>query len=129
MPNTRGEDELRSEAPAPVATTPPSRPAALRELAYEAALKAVAEHGGNKKRAAQALGISRSHLYTLLARGGGKRRRSLARRARVISAPAPIHCPCAASPSSSNSACFANSAGRRWRKVSRLPSFHRTAGN
>jgi DNA-binding NtrC family response regulator len=66
-----GEDELRSGTPAPVATTPPFRPAALRELAYEAALKTIAEHGGNKKRAAQALGISRSHLYTLLARGAG----------------------------------------------------------
>lgn len=66
-----GEDELRGETPTAIATTPPSRPAALRELAYEAALKAIADHGGNKKRAAQALGISRSHLYTLLARGAG----------------------------------------------------------
>lgn len=66
-----GEDEPRGETPTAIATTPPSRPAALRELAYEAALKAIADHGGNKKRAAQALGISRSHLYTLLARGTG----------------------------------------------------------
>ncbi|MCT9126415.1 sigma 54-interacting transcriptional regulator [Cupriavidus gilardii] len=66
-----GEDEPRGETPTAIATTPASRPAALRELAYEAALKAIADHGGNKKRAAQALGISRSHLYTLLARGTG----------------------------------------------------------
>lgn len=65
------EGELRSEIPAPVMGTPAPRPFPLRELAYEAALKAIAEHGGNKKRAAQALGISRSHLYTLLARGAG----------------------------------------------------------
>ncbi|MCZ7270342.1 hypothetical protein NK270_23550, partial [Salmonella enterica] len=48
-----GEDEPRGETPTAIATTPPSRPAALRELAYEAALKAIADHGGNKKRAAQ----------------------------------------------------------------------------
>lgn len=65
------EDDPRGETPAPVSSPPASRPSALRELAYEAALKAIAEHGGNKKRAAHALGISRSHLYTLLARGAG----------------------------------------------------------
>ncbi|WP_253281400.1 sigma-54-dependent Fis family transcriptional regulator [Cupriavidus sp. HPC(L)] len=65
------EDDPRSGTPPPVAITPASRSSGLRELAYEAALKAIADHGGNKKRAAQALGISRSHLYTLLARGTG----------------------------------------------------------
>ncbi|WP_454719711.1 MULTISPECIES: sigma-54 interaction domain-containing protein [Cupriavidus] len=49
--------------------TPPRPAAALREVAHDAVLQAIARHGGNKKRAAAQLGISRSHLYKLLARG------------------------------------------------------------
>ncbi|MDF3833784.1 sigma 54-interacting transcriptional regulator [Cupriavidus basilensis] len=44
-------------------------PADLREVAHEAVLQAIARHGGNKKRAAAQLGISRSHLYKILERG------------------------------------------------------------
>jgi len=56
----------RGEATAAV----PAYPAAgLREVAHEAVLQAIARHGGNKKRAAAQLGISRSHLYKILARG------------------------------------------------------------
>jgi transcriptional regulator with PAS, ATPase and Fis domain len=51
------------DAPAPAA-------ARLRDLAYDAVLQAIARHGGNKKQAALELGISRSHLYKLLERGG-----------------------------------------------------------
>ncbi|PLP96558.1 sigma-54 interaction domain-containing protein [Cupriavidus pauculus] len=39
-------------------------------LAYAAVLDAIARHGGNKKRAAAQLRISRSHLYKILERGG-----------------------------------------------------------
>ncbi|KAI3593067.1 Two-component system response regulator protein [Cupriavidus sp. U2] len=39
-------------------------------LAYAAVLDAIARHGGNKKRAAAQLQISRSHLYKILERGG-----------------------------------------------------------
>lgn len=41
----------------------------MRELAYAAVMDAVARHGGNKKRAAEQLQISRSHLYKILERG------------------------------------------------------------
>ncbi|WP_454757060.1 sigma-54 interaction domain-containing protein [Cupriavidus campinensis] len=51
------------DAPAPAA-------ARLRDLAYDAVLQAIARHGGNKKQAALELGISRSHLYKMLERGG-----------------------------------------------------------
>ena len=44
--------------------------ARLRDLAYDAVLQAIARHGGNKKQAALELGISRSHLYKMLERGG-----------------------------------------------------------
>lgn len=46
-------------------------PAGLRDLAYDAVVEAVARHGGNKKRAAEQLRISRSHLYKILERGRG----------------------------------------------------------
>lgn len=51
------------DAPVPAA-------ARLRDLAYDAVLQAIARHGGNKKQAALELGISRSHLYKMLERGG-----------------------------------------------------------
>ena len=49
----------------------PPAPAAmpLRSLEHAAILDAIARHGGNKKRAAQELGISRSYLYKVLAGG------------------------------------------------------------
>jgi len=61
--NAAGEAEI-PPAPAPVRT------GRLDELAYHAVLRAVAETGGNKKKAAEKLGIARSHLYKILARGG-----------------------------------------------------------
>lgn len=55
-------------------TQPPMAPPApaampLRSLEHAAILDAIARHGGNKKRAAQELGISRSYLYKVLAGG------------------------------------------------------------
>ncbi|AOZ04894.1 hypothetical protein BKK80_02905 [Cupriavidus malaysiensis] len=58
------------DAPAPVDAPPtPQADAPLRALAHEAVLQAITRHGGNKKQAAHALGIPRSHLYQILARG------------------------------------------------------------
>lgn len=59
-------DEAADEAEIDAGT---ASPADLREVAYEAVLQAIARHGGNKKRAAEQLRISRSHLYKILARG------------------------------------------------------------
>lgn len=41
----------------------------MRDVAYAAVMDAIARHGGNKKRAAEQLQISRSHLYKILERG------------------------------------------------------------
>jgi len=46
-------------------------PASLKEREYQAVREALDKLGGNKKQAAQVLGISRSHLYKILARSGG----------------------------------------------------------
>lgn len=50
---------------------PPGAAAPMSELAYAAVMDAIARHGGNKKRAAMQLRISRSHLYKILQRGPG----------------------------------------------------------
>ncbi len=69
-------DATRSEHPTDTQPqTPPQRPppsqesgtARLKDMERMAALRAVQECGGNKQRAAQQLGISRSYLYKLLA--------------------------------------------------------------
>jgi len=64
----RHQDLLARPAQPPMA---PPAPAAmpLRSLEHAAILDAIARHGGNKKRAAQELGISRSYLYKVLAGG------------------------------------------------------------
>lgn len=51
----------------PVAQQDASGPARLKDHERAAALQALADCGGNKKRAAERLGISRSYLYKLLA--------------------------------------------------------------
>ncbi|WP_343656453.1 sigma 54-interacting transcriptional regulator [Cupriavidus sp.] len=58
-----------SDVPA-FGTPPTDAGGGMSGLAYAAVLDAIARHGGNKKRAAQQLRISRSHLYKILERGG-----------------------------------------------------------
>ena len=71
-----------AEAGPPASMSAPAAPAwsaegtgagtgGMPELAYAAVCDAIARHGGNKKRAAEQLRISRSHLYKILERGGG----------------------------------------------------------
>ncbi|MEM5429438.1 sigma-54 interaction domain-containing protein [Cupriavidus oxalaticus] len=64
---TSAADDPPSPASALQSTSEPA--AGMRELAYAAVMDAVARHGGNKKRAAEQLRISRSHLYKILERG------------------------------------------------------------
>ncbi|WP_354683029.1 sigma 54-interacting transcriptional regulator [Cupriavidus necator] len=54
---------------APAAGVGAEAGAGMSELAYAAVVDAIARHGGNKKRAAEQLRISRSHLYKILERG------------------------------------------------------------
>ncbi|MDK3024085.1 sigma 54-interacting transcriptional regulator [Cupriavidus taiwanensis] len=65
------ETAAADTAPLPAAASRPQggSAAGMRELAYAAVMDAVARHGGNKKRAAEQLKISRSHLYKILERG------------------------------------------------------------
>ncbi|MGT2428568.1 sigma-54 interaction domain-containing protein [Cupriavidus basilensis] len=55
----------------PIASLSSEPAAGMSELAYAAVVDAIARHNGNKKRAAEQLRISRSHLYKLLERGPG----------------------------------------------------------
>ncbi|GLC90807.1 sigma-54-dependent Fis family transcriptional regulator [Cupriavidus sp. TA19] len=64
---TSSADDPPSTSPALRSTSEPA--AGMKELAYAAVMDAVARHGGNKKRAAEQLRISRSHLYKILERG------------------------------------------------------------
>lgn len=52
-----------------ISVAAPATHARMSELAYTAVIDAIARHGGNKKRAAAQLRISRSHLYKILERG------------------------------------------------------------
>lgn len=56
----------RHADPAPFSARAPSPPRLLKELEQDAAKQALAFFAGNKKQAAKALGVSRSHLYKLL---------------------------------------------------------------
>lgn len=63
----RHDDPLAETRPPPAATpSSPIPPAPLREVERSAILDAIARCGGNKKQAAQELGISRSYLYKVL---------------------------------------------------------------
>jgi transcriptional regulator with PAS, ATPase and Fis domain len=53
-------------APMPATAAPSESPLTMEQLMQKAAHEAVQAQGGNKQRAAKALGISRSHLYRLL---------------------------------------------------------------
>jgi len=68
--DVRAPESVGSSPPAPAALSPAASAAGgLSDLAYSAVLEAIARHGGNKKRAAEQLRISRSHLYKILERG------------------------------------------------------------
>jgi len=58
--------QARAIAPAPISATPVGNPATMAQVMQRAARQAVDDLGGNKQKAARALGISRSHLYRLL---------------------------------------------------------------
>lgn len=61
------DERTRSHPPAALPAPAAPAPARLKDQERAAALQALRECGGNKKRAAERLGISRSYLYKLLA--------------------------------------------------------------
>ncbi|MNT57349.1 Bacterial regulatory protein, Fis family [compost metagenome] len=65
-------DEGGPPSPSPTAGLSSEPGAGMSELAYAAVVDAIARHGGNKKRAAEQLRISRSHLYKILERGAAR---------------------------------------------------------
>ncbi|GHC83406.1 sigma-54-dependent Fis family transcriptional regulator [Pseudorhodoferax aquiterrae] len=71
-----GRGEALRAAPAPQQQA--AAPARLKDHERSAALRTLAECGGNKKRAAERLGISRSYLYKLLGESAASRRSSQA---------------------------------------------------
>ena len=68
----------RGAVPQAAAATPREAPARLKDHERTAALQTLAACGGNKKRAAERLGISRSYLYKLLGESAASRRSSQA---------------------------------------------------
>lgn len=68
----RQEHALGSDLATATISTAAEAGAGMSELAYAAVVDAIARHGGNKKRAAEQLRISRSHLYKILERGAGR---------------------------------------------------------
>ncbi len=66
------EEADAGSVPAAAALPGSEAAAGMSELAYAAVVDAIARHGGNKKRAAEQLRISRSHLYKILERGPGR---------------------------------------------------------
>lgn len=71
--DTDADADVKTVIPpsSPIAALPVDAAGGMNDVAYAAVLDAIARHGGNKKRAAEQLRISRSHLYKILERGGG----------------------------------------------------------
>ena len=109
-----GRTGARGRPPTPQADAP------LRALAHEAVLQAITRHGGNKKQAAHALGIPRSHLYQIpgaasAPEAAAARRRGPPRQSATASSGSRIATrrrrPSAASPASAADKCRHSAAG------------------